>query len=54
MKYIVALLALSIAALAAPFGDKSGMEKRVPDVDDDIEAAGHLPAKTDALWNGGS
>ncbi|KAI6091002.1 hypothetical protein F4821DRAFT_255288 [Hypoxylon rubiginosum] len=52
MKYIVALLALSVAALAAPFGSKSGKEKRVPDVDDEVEDAGYFSAKIDALWDG--
>ncbi|OTA57162.1 hypothetical protein K449DRAFT_437438 [Hypoxylon sp. EC38] len=37
--------------MAAPLSDTSGMQKRVPDVDQEITDDGNLPAYTTALWD---
>ncbi|KAI1381455.1 hypothetical protein F4677DRAFT_440670 [Hypoxylon crocopeplum] len=51
MKTVAALLALSLAAMAAPMSGSSDMEKRAPDFDQEIKNAGNIPAVTNQNWD---
>ncbi|KAI0169217.1 hypothetical protein GGR52DRAFT_574437 [Hypoxylon sp. FL1284] len=50
MRYTLALLALSFTAMAAPLSRIPELEKRVPDVDQELADAGYLPVKTTSKW----
>ncbi|KAI1394215.1 uncharacterized protein F4822DRAFT_40908 [Hypoxylon trugodes] len=51
MKRILTFLTLSAIVIAAPPSPTLGVEKRAPDVDDEIIAAGKYPAKLAAIWD---
>ncbi|KAI1136545.1 hypothetical protein F5Y05DRAFT_96741 [Hypoxylon sp. FL0543] len=49
MQSVLALLALSLLAIAAPLSN-SEVGKRMPDVDQQITDDGHIAAATNSVW----
>ncbi|KAI1418055.1 hypothetical protein F5Y13DRAFT_184569 [Hypoxylon sp. FL1857] len=52
MKFVPILVAFGLAVIAAPLSDTSEIEKRIPDVDQEVTDNGHLAVDTNAAWDG--